>query len=147
MAIRVEYTVHPLPNTYVTEETIYKYVPSEDDPKIKVRVEEKIEHRGGFLIKFMRGHSIRIFDKEHLAAFNAAMVGSQRDTAGSFQIDMNPRLIDEVSGQVVNSQGVPADIEHLVRQRTDGAAADEDGGLFDGEVTGDPVEDAIRATA
>lgn len=146
MPIRVEYTVHPLPDSYMTTEKVYKYVPKEDDPKVKVRVEEIIEHRGGMLVKFMRGHSIRLFDEAHLAAFNSAMAGSGDKLNAPFQLTDRPRLVDDISGQIVNEQGIPIDIEHLVRPIADGAAADEEGGLFDG-VNGDPIEEAIKATA
>jgi len=144
MGIRVEYTIHELPPSYVTKEKVYKYVPSEDDPKIKVRTEEEIEHRGGFLVKFMRGHSLRFYDKAHLAAFNAAMRGSGHRDGASFQIntDGRARLVDENSGQVVNAQGIPEDIQHLVAPVIDGGAADEDGGLFDGDA-GDGIEASV----
>lgn len=105
MGIRVEHTVHPLPESYVTEEIVYKYVPSEDDPKVKVRVEETIKHAGGFLVKFMRGHSIRCYDEAHLKRLG---------------FDTAPRLVDEVSGMQCNAQGVPLDIAHLVAPAQEG---------------------------
>lgn len=106
MGIRVEHTVHKLPDSYVTTEIVYSYVPSEDDPKVKVRKETVTEHRGGYLVKFMRGHSIRCFDEAHLALLG---------------FTVQPRLIDEVSGLECNAQGVPLDIAHLVAPNQDGS--------------------------
>jgi hypothetical protein len=137
MGIRVEHTVHKLPDSYVTKETVFRYIPSEDDPKIKVRVEEVVEHRGGYLVKFMRGHSIRLFDEKHLEMFGLTTA---------------PRLIDETTGAECNEHGVPLDIAQYVKQSNsmqDGDAGDELGSLLDPAAhadTGDPITDIIKDT-
>lgn len=133
MGIRVEHTVHKLPDTYITHETVYEYVKDKDDPKIKTRQECLVEHRGGYLVKFMRGHMLRFFDEDHLRA--AGFNGTK------------PRLIDENSGLECNEQGIPLDVAALIggtSPRAEGSD-DQEFGLSSGDPDADL--DAIAKAA
>lgn len=143
MAIRMEYTVEKLPDEYVTSKTVSKYViDPEYDMKTheagkkvpKVRVDEVIEERGGWLFTFMRGHQIRCTSLEQIKLLG---------------LKPEPRLIDDQTGLEVNAQGIPLDIAQHV-----GASPLVDGGRPDTVASlvasrrrsSNPIADAIADT-
>ncbi len=58
--IKPEYEVHPFNG--VTTRKVYSF-----DKEKRVIVSEDVEAKGGFMIYFPKGHSIRAFDEKHLA--------------------------------------------------------------------------------
>lgn len=130
MGIKVDHVVYKLPDSYVTKRETYKYVPSEEDPKIKVRTVVEVEDKGGYLVKFFRGHSIRCFDDAHLAALG---------------FTTKPRLIDEASGLECDERGVPLDIAHLVSITKDGGGDMPELGVE--HTSGDSIEAQVERAA
>jgi|SRR5882762_252473 len=136
MAIRADYSVVKLPDTYVTTKTVYRYEKDATDPsgKGRIRYEEIVEEKGGWLFTFLRGHQIRLTDEKQIALFGLATT---------------QRLIDDSTGLEVNQQGVPIDIAAHVHQSilADGGAPDTVEGLVaQKRDTGDPIADAIADT-
>jgi len=146
-AIRVEYEVRKLPDTFVTKEMRYSFVVDEKAPRNRwgeprqKMVSEEVESRGGYLyiVRGKPGHTIRLTSLDQIAAFG---------------LSDKPKLIDANTGEEVDEHGVPLTVRRqLEMERTYGTmsgphntdidvqsnAADEDlgQGLDSGEGTGD----------
>lgn len=139
MAIRANYTVQKIPDTYVTKKTVYEYVPDPDaeqvvgKPTRKIRVEKVVEEKGGWLFTFPRRHSVRCTSLEQIKLLG---------------LSTEPYLIDDTTGLQVNSQGIPLDIaEHVTGGLTDGGVGETVEQLIArGSSKGDPIEQAIDDT-
>src|SRR5215475_2341664 len=100
MAIRVEYEVRKLPDSFVTKETHYDFVDDEKAPpdrygrKRQKMVSTQVESRGGWLyiVRGKPGHTIRLTSLEQIEAFGLAT---------------SPKLIDANTGEEVGPDGVP----------------------------------------
>lgn len=143
MGIRVEYDVEKLPDEYVTTKVVSKYVVDPDydmtqhehGKKVpKVRVDEVVEEKGGWLFTFMRGHQIRCTSLEQIK-----LLGLKPER----------RLIDDTTGLEVNAQGIPLDIADHIGSRplADGGKPDTAASLVASRRrTNNPIADIIAET-
>jgi hypothetical protein len=144
MGIRIEYNVERLPDEYTTTKTVSKYVVDPDyDMKYheagkkvpKVRVDEVVEEKGGWLFTFMRGHQIRCTSEEQIKLLG---------------LTAHPRLIDDSTGLEVTPQGIPVDIAEYAKNAplADGGAPDTAASLVAARRgrRENPIEDIIRDT-
>lgn len=113
MGIRTEYEVRRLPDHYVVNEKAYRFVNDEKGRRNKhgelpqKRAEEDTQSKGGWLIlvKGKPGHSFRVTSIEQAEAHKLKVeVGPDGEKR------IVPRLIDDQTGEEVNSQGVPLSV-------------------------------------
>lgn len=128
MAMRMDFEVRILPDSYITKQVEYAF---EDDPKQKkdrygnprqkmVTVEREV--RGGVLIvvRGKPGHSIRLqsldqaLDLKLIDADTYARLGG---AAGDIT-KLRPRLVDLATGEEVNEQGIPLNIARELAEGT-----------------------------
>lgn len=127
MAMRMDYEVRILPNEYVTHRVEYAF---EDDPKQKKdrygnprqkMVTKQVEERGGVLIvvRGKPGHSIRLTSLEQ--ALDLKLIDHDKYvelSEGKGLLGMRPRLVDTMTGEEVNEQGIPLNIAHELEHGT-----------------------------
>lgn len=140
MGIRASYTVHKIPDSYVTEKITFKYITDPDAEVVvgkktpKIRIEEKVIERGGWLFTFPRGHSIRCTSLEQIKLLG---------------LSTEPRLIDDSTGLEVNKNGIPLDIAEHVTGLQDGGEVETVEQLIArsaGQQAPDPIAAAIDDT-
>jgi hypothetical protein len=99
-AIRVEYEVRKLPDTYVTREKQYSFELDEKAPRGRFgeqrqkMISKDVEVRGGwlFIIRGKPGHTVRLTSLDQLE---------------SFGLGQKPKMIDANTGEEVDEYGVP----------------------------------------
>lgn len=125
MAMRAEYEVRKLPDTFVTHATKYGF---EEDAKGRVNrygekpqritIEENgLETKGGWiiLIRGKPGHSIRITSLDQARQHKLKVVGNE----------IVPRFIDTQTGEEVGEDGIPLTVARqlgLARQARENAS-------------------------
>lgn len=124
----MEFEVRLLPDSYVTQETVYAF---EEDPKQKKdrygnprtkMVSKEVETRGGVLIvvRGKPGHSIRLTSLEQ--ALDLKLIDHETFARLSAHKDglkaLRPRLVDTGTGEEVNEQGVPLNIARELEHGT-----------------------------
>ena len=134
MAIRVEYEVRKLPDTFVTKEMEYSFEIDEKAPRGRFgeqrqkMVSKEVEVRGEylFIIRGKPGHTIRLTSLDQLKQFG---------------LDTSPKMIDANTGEEVDEHGVPKIVRKMLElERTFGTLSGPHG--TDIDVT---QEDAAEA--
>lgn len=128
MAMRMDYEVRILPDSYVT---ISEEIGFEDDPKQKKdrygnprqrMVTKQVETRGGVMIvvRGKPGHSIRLNSLEQ--ALDLKLIDHERyielGGANGDLTKLRPRLVDINTGEEVNEQGIPLNIARELAEGT-----------------------------
>lgn len=124
MAIRMDFEVRKLPDSYVTKCIEHAF---EDDPSQKKdrygnprqrMVEKVVEKRGGWLIivRGKPGHSIRLESLEQAEALK--LIDHETYMRLKDVGDLRPRLIDAATGEEVNEQGIPLNIARELEEGT-----------------------------
>jgi len=121
MAIRVEYEVRKLKETFVTKEKHYEFVDDDKAPpdrfgrKRQKMIETEVESHGGYLyiIRGKPGHTVRLTSLEQIRQFN---------------LDTSPRMIDANTGEEVDEHGVPKIVRSMLEvERTYGTMSGNHG--------------------
>lgn len=104
MSIKAEYIVRKLPQSFVTYENVSAYeqdpAPDADSPKPPKRlVQKQVESRGGWLVIFPGGHSIRLTSEDQMKTFG---------------LSSEAKLVDMNTGLQVDAHGMPVDLAHLL---------------------------------
>lgn len=104
MSVKAEYIVRKLPESFVTKELIsaYEQDPAPDGETVKPPkrlVSKEIESRGGWLVIFPDGRSIRLTSEDQMKTFG---------------LSKEAKLVDLNTGLTVNAHGIPTDLEHLL---------------------------------
>ncbi len=128
MAMRMDYEVRILPDSYVTHETQYAF---EEDPKQKKdrygnprtkMVSKQVEVRGGILIvvRGKPGHSIRLSSLDQALDLKLIDQDKYNELIGHKDglLAMRPRLVDLNTGEEVNEQGIPLNIARELAEGT-----------------------------
>jgi hypothetical protein len=135
MAIRVEYEVRKLSDTYVTKEQRYSFVIDEKAPRGRFgeqrqkMVSEEVEVRGGYLyvIRGKPGHTVRL---------------TSLDQIKQFGLGTSPKMIDANTGEEVDEHGVPKIVRRMLEvERTYGTMSGPSG--TDIDVQSDAAEEDL----
>lgn len=124
MAMRAEYEVRKLPDSFVTHANKYGFVEDENGRKNRygerpqrITIEENgLEVRGGWiiLVRGKPGHSIRITSLDQARQHKLKVIGNE----------IVPRFIDSQTGEEVNEEGIPLTVAAqlgLAKQARDNA--------------------------
>lgn len=125
MAMRAEYEVRKLPDTFITKATKYGFEMDEKGRKNRfgelpqrITIEENgLVEKGGWiiLVRGKPGHSIRITSLDQARQHKLKVVGTE----------IVPRFIDSQTGEEVNEEGIPLTVVAqlgLAKQARDNAA-------------------------
>lgn len=129
MAVTAEYFVRKIPDTKEYEETHYAYEQDgQPDAKGNVNrtlVQKKVITKGGWLIVFPNGHSIRLATQDQLR---------------HFQLEQKAKLVDRDTGLEVNEHGIPVALQHLLNTERQ---PDGDPEVLDG-TEDDPISSTLK---
>lgn len=129
MAITAEYFVRKIPDTKEYEELHYAFEQDgKPDAKGNVRtrmVQKTVITKGGWLIIFPNGHSIRLATEDQLKHFG---------------LEQKAKLVDRNSGLEVNQHGIPVALQHLINTERQ---PDGDAEVLDG-MEADPINDTLK---
>ena len=106
MAIRAEYVVEKLPDSFVTKAVHYEFIGDGEDrkgKKLMKMVSKEVESRGGWLFTFFNGSSIRL---------------ESLDQMPTFGLSPKPRLIDDQTGEEVDESGIPLSLKDVIAKAT-----------------------------
>lgn len=128
MAIRMDYEVRRLPESFTREVDTYSFKTIENGRRNRwgelpqKMVKSKTTERGGVMIvvKGKPGHSMRFTSLEQLLDFKLIDHDEYLELADKPDgiLHVRPRLIDTNTGEVVNEYGIPKNIAHELENGT-----------------------------
>ncbi len=129
MAVSAEYFVRKLPADKEYEEVHYAYEQDgQPDKKGNIKhnlTQKKVITKGGWLIIFPNGHSIRLATDEQLRHFG---------------LEQKAKLVDRDTGLEVNEHGIPVALQHLLNTERQ---PDGDAEVLDG-AEADPISNTLK---
>lgn len=129
MAVTAEYFVRKFPADKEFVETHYGYEQDgEPDAKGNVKrvlTQKQVTTKGGWLVIFPSGHSIRLATDEQLRHFG---------------LEQQAKLVDRDTGLEVNAHGIPVALQHLLNTERQ---PDGDTEVLDG-AEGDPITETLK---